>query len=122
MIIYSEDLTDAPFHPIDGRIQGEAICWGFTPTSPDHGRVQIQVPEAGVLTCSGFDVDALWIRLPSAVTVIYTPPSFLVLTCGLPVDSSLTVAELKSICTQLSLSTSGLKAELLARVQEATGD
>ena len=41
---------------------------------------------------------------------------------GHAVDNDLTVAELKSICRQLDLSTSGLKFELLERVQEATGD
>lgn len=101
MIIFSEDLRGWPPHS-------------------EVGRIEIHVPESGVLICSGFDVEAMWVDSPSSVTVHYTLPDLLVLTCGRAVDNDLTVNQLKSICTQLGLSTSGLKADLLARVQKAT--
>tara|TARA_R100000426_G_C4815598_1_gene108299 strand:- start:113 stop:406 length:294 start_codon:yes stop_codon:yes gene_type:complete len=83
------------------------------------GTIKTKIP-AGVAVCDGFDSAALWIESTGPVTLSFTDASVLSVDAGLPVDNSLTVAELKSICTQLSLSTSGLKADLLARVQEAT--
>ena len=41
--------------------------------------------------------------------------------CGRPVDDSLTVTQLKSICTQLSLSTEGTQQELIDRIKEHLG-
>ncbi|MDC1160136.1 SAP domain-containing protein [Luminiphilus sp.] len=40
---------------------------------------------------------------------------------GLPVDSGLTVNQLKSICTQLDLSTSGLEQDLIDRIRDHLG-
>lgn len=74
----------------------------------------------GVAVCEGFASAAVWVDSAQAMTFDYSGTSDLLIDCGLPVDNSLTVAELKAICTQLDLSTSGLKADLLARVQEAT--
>ena len=75
---------------------------------------------AGVARCEGFDTPALWFDSDQSYRLTYPSNATLRVTDGLPVDNSLTVAELKSICTQLGLSTSGPKADLLARVQEAT--
>ena len=88
-------------------------------TDPMTGAVTLKIP-AGVAVCEGFDTVAMWIDSAQVVRLTCTDAIELSVDAGLPVDNSLTVAELKAICTQLSLSTSGLKADLLARVQEAT--
>jgi len=90
--------------------------WSDTPTS---GRVSLRLP-AGVAVLTDFEVSAVWLESSEVITLNYTSSHTAEIEYGLPVDNSLTVAELKAICTQLSLSTSGLKADLLARVQEAT--
>ena len=87
--------------------------------SPQSGRVTIKL-KAGVAVLTAFDVAAVWLQSSQVVTLNFTDDHAAEIEHGLPVDNSLTVAELKAICTQLSLSTSGLKADLLARVQEAT--
>ena len=74
----------------------------------------------GVAVFDGFSKAAAWVDSAQVMTFEYNGESDLLIDCGLPVDDSLTVNQLKAICTQLSLSTSGLKADLLARVQEAT--
>ena len=101
MLLYSENLADTDAYPFDGRIIA-------------------QVPLAGVLVCVGFDIEARWMSAPGWVTLMFQQADQISLTCGQAVDNDLTVNQLKSICTQLGLSTSGLKADLLARVQEAT--
>lgn len=75
---------------------------------------------AGVAICDGFDTPALWFDADQSHTLTYPDNATLQVTDGLPVDNELTVSQLKSICVQLGLSTSGLKADLLARVQQAT--
>ena len=94
----------------------------ITEGSAQSGRIVAQVPCVGVVTCDGCTVEAHWISAPKTLILTFEDSEQVQLMCGIPVDSGLTVNQLKSICTQLSLSTSGLKAELLARVQEATGD
>jgi len=84
------------------------------------GKLIAQVSCAGVVTCSGCTVEAHWVSAPKTVWFDYVDATELRLDCGLPVNNDLTVNQLKAICTQLGLSTSGLKADLLARVQEAT--
>ena len=94
----------------------------ITEGSAQSGRIVAQVPCVGVVTCDGCTVEAHWISAPKTLILSFEDSEQVQLMCGIPVDNNLTVAELKSICRQLDLSTSGLKFELLARVQEATGD
>lgn len=89
------------------------------PDPPVAGSITLNV-FAGVALCEGFDTVALWLDSAQSHTLTYPANATLRVVDGLHVDNNLTVAELKSICTQLGLSTGGLKADLLARVQEAT--
>lgn len=91
----------------------------FLSDTPTSGRVSMRLP-AGVAVLTDFEESAIWVESSEVVSLEYTSSHTAEIEYGLPVDNSLTVAELKAICTQLSLSTSGLKADLLARVQEAT--
>ena len=83
------------------------------------GQITLKLP-AGVAVLTDFDLDAIWLESAKVVQLFYTHAHTAQIEYGLTVDNSLTVAQLKAICTQLGLSTSGLKADLLARVQEAT--
>ena len=87
--------------------------------APFSGSYKIKLG-AGVAVLTAFDVSAIWLDASRVVTLNYTDNQNAQIEDGLPVDNSLTVNELKAICTQLGLSTSGLKADLLARVQEVT--
>jgi len=85
----------------------------------EAGQVTLKL-SAGVAVLTDFDLDAIWLESAKVVQLFYTAAHTAQIEYGLPVDNNLTVLQLKAICTQLSLSTSGLKADLLARVQEAT--
>ena len=91
----------------------------FLSDTPTSGRVSMRLP-AGVAVLTDFEVSAVWLESPEVITLNYTSSHTAKIEYGLPVNNSLTVAELRAICTQLGLSSSGLKADLLARVQEAT--
>jgi len=93
----------------------------ITEGSAQSGRIVAQVPRAGVVTCEGCTVEAHWISAPKTLILSFEDSEQVQLLCGLPVDSDLTVAQLKSICTQLSLSTSGLEQDLIDRIKDHLG-
>lgn len=102
MLLYTENLVDTDAYPFDGRIIA-------------------QVPLAGVLVCVGFTIDACWMSAPGWISLMFEQADQISLTCGQAVDNDLTVNQLKSICTQLSLSTEGTQQELIDRIKENLG-
>ena len=93
----------------------------ITDGSAQSGRIVAQVPCVGVVTCEGCTVEAHWISAPKTLILSFEDSEQVQLMCGLPVDSGLTVIQLKSICTQLSLSTSGLEQDLIDRIRDHLG-
>jgi hypothetical protein len=89
--------------------------------SNGSGQITLNL-QAGVAVLTDFEQEAVWLDSAQVIQLFFTKAHTAQIDDAQPVGNSLTVAELKSICRQLDLSTSGLKFELLARVQEATGD
>ena len=102
MLLYTENLVDTDAYPFDGRIIA-------------------QVPLAGVLVCVGFTIEARWMPDPGWVALKFAQANQISLTCGQAVNNDLTIPQLQSICTQLSLSIEGTQQELIDRIKEHLG-
>ena len=97
------------------------------PTGPIRGQVKIKL-ETGVAVLTSFDQEAIWVDSNTATnnvaTLNYTDSIDLQapqIEHGLPVDENLTISQLQSICTQLSLSIEGTQQELIDRIKQHLG-
>lgn len=91
----------------------------FSP-APTPGRLKIKL-QAGVALLTDFDTETLYLPTAQVVDLQYTSSHTAEIEHGLPVDSSLTKAQLQDVAGQLGLSTSGLKAEVLERILDHLG-
>ena len=84
------------------------------------GKIKLKIP-SGVALCEGFDRVAIWVETPEVMTLSYHDADAVTIDAGLPVDNNLTIPQLQSICTQLSLSTEGTQQELIDRIKDHLG-
>ena len=75
----------------------------------------------GVVSINGDSQMVAYFASASPVTITQSGATSLSVSDGLPVDASLTKAQLQQVASDLGLSTSGLKAEILERIQAHLG-
>ena len=75
----------------------------------------------GVSTVEGRSTTVAYVSSSEPIEVTVTGATSLTIAEGLPVDASLTKAQLQQVASDLGLSTSGLKAEILERIQAHLG-
>ena len=77
--------------------------------------------QAGVAVLTDFEQEAVWLDSAQVIQLFFTKAHTAQIDDAQPVDSDLTVNQLKSICTQLDLSTSGLEQDLIDRIRDHLG-
>ena len=88
--------------------------------SNGSGQITLNL-QAGVAVLTDFEQEAVWLDSAQVIQLFFTKAHTAQIDDAQPVDSNLTVVQLKSICTQLSLSTSGLEQDLIDRIKDHLG-